>query len=173
MASQGSAPPARKKWGILVAVLVCAMAGAGGYLAWQKENQRPLAETKPIPMTPSNAPVAPRPAPAPSATPVAPVAAPAPQPEALTNDFAIMPFKLEKTPGSSLVYVTGTIRNTSGRQRFGIKVEFGLFDTNDTRIGSATDYQSELDPHAEWRFKALAMASRTVSARFHSIAEDQ
>jgi len=36
--------------------------------------------------------------------------------------------KLEKTSGSSLVYVTGTIRNDSERQRFGVKVEFSLFD---------------------------------------------
>jgi hypothetical protein len=101
------------------------------------------------------------------------LAAPAPQPEALTNDFALLPFKLEKTSGSSLVYVTGTVRNLSDQQRFGVKVEFRLFDTNDNSVGTATDYQSVLDPHAEWHFKAMVMASRTASARFGSIAEEK
>jgi len=56
-----------------------------------------------------------------------------PQPQALTNDFAVMPYSGE-TPGSSLVYVTGIVRNLSDRQRFGIKLEFGLSDTNDTPL---------------------------------------
>jgi hypothetical protein len=96
-----------------------------------------------------------------------------PQLEAVTNDFAIMPFKLEKTPGSSLVYVIGAIQNISERQRFGVKVEFALFDTNDSAIGKATDYQQVIEPHGEWRFKALVIESKAVSARFNSIAEEK
>lgn len=126
----------------------------------------PAPQLKPMPQpTPgSNAPTLP---------PPVHLAAPAPQPEALTNDFALLPFKLEKTSGSSLVYVTGTVRNLSDQQRFGVKVEFRLFDTNDISVGTATDYQSVLDPHAEWHFKAMVMASRTASARFGSIAEEK
>lgn len=103
----------------------------------------------------------------------APIAAPEPQPEAETNDFAIMPYKLEKTPGSSLVYVIGTLRNLANQQRFGVKIEFSLFDANDNPVGSATDYQAVLDPHGTWRFKALVMESRTASAKFSSIVEDK
>jgi hypothetical protein len=71
-----------------------------------------------------------------------PVPAPAPenvvvpvtnQPAALapdeimtTNSFAVSAIKLEKTPGSSLVYVTGLVRNLSDKQRYGVKVELGL-----------------------------------------------
>jgi hypothetical protein len=103
----------------------------------------------------------------------APVVSPQPQAVALTNEFAILPYKLEKTPGSSLVYVTGIVRNLSDRQRFGIKLEFGLTDTNDTAVGSATDYQPVLEPHAEWHFRAMVMASKAASAQFKSIAEDK
>lgn len=102
-----------------------------------------------------------------------PAGPPQPQPEALTNDFALLPFRLEKTPGSSLVHVTGLVRNLGPRQRFGVKIEFGLFDTNDHPVGVATDYQPMLEPHAEWRFKALVMATKAASAQFVWIAEDQ
>src|ERR1039457_1945254 len=93
--------------------------------------------------------------------------------ETLTNDFAISAIKLEKTPGSSLVYVTGKIRNLGSRQHFGVKVEFGLFDTHDNAVGKATDYQPVLEPNGDWRFKALVMDSKAASARLNSIVEDR
>jgi len=102
-----------------------------------------------------------------------PVVRPEPQLQELTNGFAILPFKLENSSGSSLVYVTGTVRNLSDRQRFGVKIQFALFDTNDHPVGAASDYQSVLDPHGDWRFKSLVIASKAVTARFNSIAEDK
>lgn len=93
--------------------------------------------------------------------------------ESLTNEFSLLPYKLEKTPGSSLVYVTGTLRNASSRQRFGVKIEFALLDLNSNAVGKATDYQPVLDPHGEWHFKALVMESKTASAKFTSVAEDR
>jgi len=165
--ARGGAGLSRRKWVAIGAALFLGAVPAL-LLVLQKPNRNGSSLPIPAP-TASSAPAS-----TPAVVPPAPVAGPPPpQPEKVTNDFAIMPFKLEKTPGSSLVYIIGTVRNTSDRQRFGIKVEFGLFDTNDSAIGSATDYQSVLDPHAEWRFKALAMASKTASARFRSIAEDQ
>ena len=103
------------------------------------------------------------------------VPASAPEPTVIleTNDFALLPFTLEKTPGSSLVYIIGTVRNLKDQQRFGVKLEFGLLDTNDQAIGSATDYQSVLEPRGEWRFKALVMESKAMSARLDSIGEDK
>jgi len=162
--AQGQAGLSRRKWVAMGMALFFGAAVSTLLLVLPKPNRN--ASSLPIP-----APAAP--ASAPTVVPSAPVTPPRPQPEKVTNDFALMPFKLEKTPGSSLVYIVGTVQNISDRQRFGIKLEFGLFDTNDSPIGSATDYQPVLDPHAEWRFKALVMASKTASARFRSIAEDQ
>ena len=93
--------------------------------------------------------------------------------EASTNDFALSAIQLEKTPGSSLVYATGKIRNLSDHRRFGVKVELNLFDAGDQLIGQAKDYQSLLEPGAEWQFKAMIMESKAVSARVNSIREDQ
>jgi len=95
------------------------------------------------------------------------------KPEIETNDFAVMPYKLEKTTGSTLVYVTGTVQNLAHQQRFGVKLEFSLFDTNDSYLGTATDYQSVLSSNGIWHFKAMVMASKTTYARFNSIAEDK
>lgn len=89
-----------------------------------------------------------------------------------TNDFAIAAIKLEKTPGNSLVYVTGKIKNLSDHRRFGVKVEFGLFDTNGNPVGKATDYQPVLEPRGDWHCKALVMYSKAGSAKFNSIHED-
>jgi hypothetical protein len=147
---------------LAIVIILCLAAGVPGMI-WLKYRSNPPANSLPLPLllpaVPSNGPPA-------SATLKS-------RALVMTNDFAIMPFKLEKTPGSSLVYVTGTIQNASERQRFGIKVEFSLFDTNDTAIGTATDYQTLLEAHAEWRFKALVIESKAVSAKFGSIIEAQ
>jgi len=93
--------------------------------------------------------------------------------ETLTNEFIITAGHLEPTPGSSLVYVTGKVRNPTDRQRFGVKVRFALQDANGVIIGSATDYQSVIDPHGEWSYKAMVMESKTVAAQLSGISEDK
>jgi hypothetical protein len=102
-----------------------------------------------------------------------PAGAARPVDELRTNDFAIVSIQLENTPGSSLVYVTGKIRNLTSRQRFGVKIEFGLFDTNGATVGKATDYQPVLEPNGDWRFKAMVMESKAASARLNFVVEDK
>ncbi len=152
-------------WPVIIVVVCLVAAGLAGAFLYLQKNHRPGdSGEKPLPPTPSNMP---------AVLMNPPVAPPKPQAQETTNDFAIMPFKLEKTPASSLFYVTGSIQTLSDHQRFGVKVEFGLFDANDSAVGSATDYQSVIETHGEWRFKAMVMASKAVSARFNSIAEDK
>jgi hypothetical protein len=137
---------------------ICLASVAGVFLYRQKASTGASLATQSPPAVQTNTPVA---------------VAPPLEPQELTNDFAIMPFKLEKTPGSSLVYVTGTVKNMADQQRFGVKIAFGLSDTNDNPVGTATDYQSVLEPHGEWHFKALVIESKAVSAKFNSIQEDK
>ncbi len=122
--------------------------------------------TAPVPTHTTPAPVVSAPTPAPSATDLQPG-------ELRTNDFILTPVKLEPTPGSSLVYVTGKLRNPTGRQRFGVKVRFALLDATGAVIGHATDYQAVLEPYGDWGFKAMVMASRTAAAQFEGLAEDK
>jgi hypothetical protein len=147
--------------GVLLTVVVMLNALAAVYFLTGQPAHQPPAETKPaaVPATP-----------APAAVPAPP---PPPAYAEQTNEFGISPLKLETTPGSSLVYVTGTVRNLADRQRFGVKIEFQLLDTNDLAIGRATDYQSVLEPQGGWSFRALVMESKAVSARFSAISEQQ
>ena len=93
--------------------------------------------------------------------------------ENTTNGFALSALTLEKTPGSSLTYVTGTIRNLNDRQRFGVKAEFNLLATNGAAAGQAADYAPTLEKNGVWKFKALVMESKAASASLNSIREDQ
>jgi hypothetical protein len=150
---------------LLVAMVVIALI-AGGAALWLSKPGGHAPETKVVtsPTNPSNPPVA-------EVNTV--TNAPEPQPQLATNDFAVMPFTLERTPGSSLVYVTGVIRNVSSRQRFGVKVTFGLFDTNEEPVGTATDYHEVIEPHADWSFRAMVIPSRAATVQFNSIEEEK
>lgn len=97
----------------------------------------------------------------------------APQDELTTNGFGISAFKLEKAPGSSLVYVTGTVRNLEAKQRFGVKIVFGLLATNQTTVGTASDYAPTLEANGRWKFKALVMETKAAAVSLNSIREDQ
>jgi hypothetical protein len=161
--SENAGRPGRG-WMLLGLAVLLVVAGlAGAYIYWQKGS--------------AGGGIAPGPAPAKPASVLVqtnkPVAAPQPHIQAQTNEFAILPYKLEKMSGSSLVYVTGTVRNTSDHQRFGVKVVFSLFDTNENAVGTASDYQAVLDPKGEWKFKAMVLESKAVTAKFSSIAETQ
>jgi hypothetical protein len=92
-------------------------------------------------------------------------------PEFVTNDFSVSTAKLTKTTNSSLVYVTGKARNLSAQKRFGVKIEFSVFDSNAIAAGHASDYIATLEPAAVWNFKALVVDARATDVKFDSIAE--
>lgn len=89
------------------------------------------------------------------------------------NALAAENITLEKTTNSSVVYAVGMIKNKSDRQRFGVKIELDLLDPNSEKIGTATDYLSILEPRTEWRFKALVLDAKAVSARVARVHEEE
>lgn len=150
---------------LLAGLLV--LAAAGAFVFFKKTGPTRVLSSAPpsAGLSAINPPAAlPPPPPAPN---------PGPEPRQTTNDFAILPFKLEQTPGSSLVYVTGSVQNLGSQQRFGVKVRFSLFDSNDLPVGSATDYQSMMEPKSEWRFKALVLRGKVASVQFAGITEQK
>ena len=172
LAAGSPARPGRKLPGVAIAIGIaaCWAIVAIGLLVifhHPKKAAAPIVAQNPLPAasSPTNPPVTPAP-------PVVAVEA-SHLDEETNHDFALSAIKLDRTKGSSLVYVTGKIRNLTDRQRFGVKVQFKLYDTNDVLIGKCTDYQSSLDPHGAWRFKALVMESKVATAAFDSVQEDQ
>ena len=77
-----------------------------------------------------------------------------PPDDIITNQFSVSGVKLTKTTNSSLIYVTGKVRNLSDQKRYGVKVEFSLLTAKAAPAGNASDYASSLDPNADWNFKA-------------------
>ena len=71
------------------------------------------------------------------------------------DDFSVGKISLQKMQGSSLVYAVGTAKNSTGRQRFGVRIELNLLDKQDRNVGVVSDYISVVEPHKDWQFKAL------------------
>ncbi len=82
-----------------------------------------------------------------------------------TNDFIV-------AGDSNFVYVIGSVKNDSDRQRFGVRVDLDLFDQAGVKVGRTSDYRQTLGPKADWRFKALVLQSKAASAALASIKEE-
>lgn len=73
------------------------------------------------------------------------------------DELEVVKYDLQKNEGTSLVYVTGTLRNNTAEQRTSVRVDFKLFDNTGKQIGNASDYIMILEPKQEWPFKALVV----------------
>ena len=89
------------------------------------------------------------------------------------DDLKVGPISLEKSKGSSLVYAVGVLRNDSGHQRFGVNLELELTDARGNKAGTAKDYRTVIEPRQEWRFRALVLDSKAVSAKVAAIREEE
>lgn len=106
--------------------------------------------------------------------PVAPMdATPDPHDLIAQTGFRVSLVTLEKIKGSSLVYAVGTLTNTADRQRFGVRAQFDLLDENGNKVGDAKDYQQVIEPHGEWKFRALVVAAKVASAKIASVTEEK
>lgn len=107
-------------------------------------------------------------------TPVAPTnAAPPPEDPITQAEFRLSPVTIEKTPGTSLRHAVGTLTNTADRQRFGVKIQFDLFDDNGQKIDTTKDYQQVIEPKGEWKFHAPVMIAKATAASATSVTEEK
>ena len=89
------------------------------------------------------------------------------------DGFRVAPVSLDKGSGTSLVYAIGSIANTTTRQRFGVKVEIELLDGAGNKVGVASDYQKVIEANAEWKFRALVVEKKAVSAKVITVSESK
>jgi hypothetical protein len=89
------------------------------------------------------------------------------------DDLKVGAITLEKAKGSSLVYAVGVLRNESDHQRFGVNIEVELANAKGTKAGVAKDYRSVIEPRQEWRFRALVLETKAVSAKLSKIREEE
>jgi hypothetical protein len=78
---------------------------------------------------------------------------------------------LERSDDSRLIHAVGTVRNTSSRERFGVKVELNVQDEHGAKLGSATDYTQVIEPGKEWKFRALITDRNAARATIVEIKE--
>ncbi len=103
----------------------------------------------------------------------APVQTVAPEDPVAKAGFEISPIRIEKTPGTTLFYAVGTLKNAAARQRFGVRLELDLLSAAGEKVGTAKDYLAVLERGGQWQFKAAVLESRAVAARVSAIKEDQ
>lgn len=89
------------------------------------------------------------------------------------DDLKVGAIRLEKAKGSSLVYAVGVMRNASDLQRFGVNIELELTDAGGKKVGTAKDYRDVIEPRQDWRFRALVLDSKAVSASVAQIREEE
>ena len=87
--------------------------------------------------------------------------------------FGVSAIALENASGNAPLEAIGTVTNTAGRQRFGVKLEIDLLDALGRRVGSATAYMDRIETGAQWEFRAPVSERKAVSARLASIKEGQ
>ncbi len=85
--------------------------------------------------------------------------------------FSVSPVTLATNPSGAIVHAVGKVQNLTRRPRFGVRIELELLDGTGSKVGEAKDYQSILEPDAEWPFRALVVDKRAVSAKVLTIKE--
>jgi hypothetical protein len=73
------------------------------------------------------------------------------------DELEVVKYDLQKNEGTSLVYVTGVLKNNTSEQRTSVRVDFKLFDSTGKQVGNASDYIMILEAKQEWPFKALVV----------------
>jgi hypothetical protein len=158
----------------VLALAACCAAGAAAFVVYQHRAAFHFTAATPLSASlPTNANVAPTPAPE-QTNPTAPTIT-AVKPAKSTNDFKISDLAVQRpkgTKGSKLTYVIGVVENLSDVQRFGVKIELELLDQRGAKIDSTSDYCDTLGSRQSWTFRAQAHDPRSVQARVVDIKED-
>lgn len=95
--------------------------------------------------------------------------APAKKPVTLTGKFEVADHKIEKTPGTSLMYVVGSVFNGTDKQKFSVRVTFALTDKAGKPAGEATDYVTVIESGDTWNFRALILDSAAENAKLTAL----
>lgn len=89
------------------------------------------------------------------------------------EELQVVSFELQKNQGTSLVYVTGKVKNNTDVQHTSVRVDFKLFDASDKQIGNASDYIMILEPKQEWDFKALVVEPEVARVEVDKITSSK
>ncbi len=143
-------------------LVVLACAGAGAFLLLHRGKHEANLPAPLATETPAN----------PAADAKSAAAPIPPKRKKAIEDLKTGDIQLDKAAGSSLVYAVGTMTNDSDFQRFGVRIELDVLNSQGAKIGTAKDYAQLLEPRHEWKFRALLLNPKAASARVASIKEE-
>ena len=85
------------------------------------------------------------------------------------EDLQVLSYEMQKNPGTSLVYVTGNVKNNTEVLHTSVRVDFKLFDAEGKQVGITSDYIMELGGGKEWPFKALVVEPGVVKVEVDKV----
>lgn len=74
------------------------------------------------------------------------------------------------TGDDGVKYVTGHIKNNSGKTASYAQIEINLYDANNTQLGSTLDNLNNLEDGKVWNFKAIVDKDNTASYKIMSVS---
>jgi hypothetical protein len=148
----------------VIVLLLLGGAGAGAFYLLKHQRESP-PKAGPTASVKTNEIVA-------AANDPAPAAPPTPISPKSIADLKVGAIMLEKAKSGSLVYAVGVLKNDSDYARYGVKIELDLSDAKGSRASKATDYTQVIEPRKEWRFRALILDSKAISAKLSKVTED-
>ncbi len=89
------------------------------------------------------------------------------------DELEVVKYELQKNEGTSLVYVTGMLRNNTAEQRTSVRVDFKLFDNAGKQVGNASDYIMIMEPKQEWAFKALVVEPAVAKVEIDKVTSSK
>jgi ssDNA-binding Zn-finger/Zn-ribbon topoisomerase 1 len=81
-------------------------------------------------------------------------------------------FFVEQKRGSDLIIAVGEIQNDSEKVHRGLRVDVDLFNRSGVRVGTVSDYMTELAPHQNWHFLSQVQNTNACVARLAQITEN-
>jgi hypothetical protein len=82
-------------------------------------------------------------------------------------------FYLESRRDSDLILAVGDILNDSENVHTRLRADLDVLDKTGAKIGSVSDYLTEIGPHESWHFLATVTQTNARSVRFAALKEDQ
>ena len=89
------------------------------------------------------------------------------------NDLKPGRFSLEQRKGSDVVMAVGDIANVSENVHHGLRVDVDVLDATGAKLGTITDYATELGARQTWHIVDQVTNSKAMSVKIASIKEEQ
>jgi hypothetical protein len=90
----------------------------------------------------------------------------------ILNDFQVRGIGLQTSPGAREVFIVGTVSNLLASERRRVELKFEVLGSTGQRLGSASDLNTSVPAHGEWRVRLPVLQPGAASVQLESIQEE-